>query len=351
MAASGELDRAFLESRLPAYLALAFKAEAVILRQARRLSGGAIQENWWLSIDVTGGPRAGALDLVLRTDAPSGVATSRSRADEFGLLRAAFRASVRVPEPILLEADTGLLGRPFFLCSALAGSALGPRIVREWGTDEGRRMALLRELARQLGLIHGIRPDVLPDGLLGPRPDDVIGPLIAGYRRDLDQVSRPSLVVEFALRRLEQARPQPHPPCLCHRDYRTGNYMVDAHGLTGILDWEFAGWSDPNEDLGWFCSKTWRFGADKRPAGGLGTREEFFAAYEAGTGLAVDADSVLWWELMANVRWAVIAHQQADRLLVGGERSLDLALIGRRIHETEREILTMLHTGERFAAA
>eukprot|EP01035_Chromulina_nebulosa_P049233 gene49233-66860_t len=36
--------------------------------------------------------------------------------------------------------------------------------------------------------------------------------------------------------------------------------MVNATGLTGILDWEFAAWGDPHEDIGWLCARCWRFG-------------------------------------------------------------------------------------------
>jgi hypothetical protein len=45
------------------------------------------------------------------------------------------------------------------------------------------------------------------------------------------------------------------------------------------------------------------------------------------------------------VRWAVIALQQSDRHLLGGERSLDLALTGRRASECELEILMLLEPG------
>ena len=63
---------------------------------------------------------------------------------------------------------------------------------------------------------------------------------------------------------------------LCHGDYRTGNYLVDEGELSGILDWEFAVWSDPLEDLGWFCARYWRFDAWHREAGGIAEREDFF---------------------------------------------------------------------------
>ena len=45
------------------------------------------------------------------------------------------------------------------------------------------------------------------------------------------------------------------------------------------------------------------------------------------------------------MRWAIIALQQTDRHMLGGERSLDLALTGRRATECELEILMLLDPG------
>ena len=65
-----------------------------------KLSGGAIQENWLLKLQITGGSHDGHQSWVLRTDAASAVAVSNSRSDEFRLLRAAFLQGVTVPEPL-----------------------------------------------------------------------------------------------------------------------------------------------------------------------------------------------------------------------------------------------------------
>ncbi len=46
-----------------------------------------------------------------------------------------------------------------------------------------------------------------------------------------------------------------------------------------------------------------------------------------------------YWEAMAHVRWAIIGLQQTGRHRSGGEPSLELALIGRRMAELEYEIL------------
>jgi hypothetical protein len=45
---------------------------------------------------------------------------------------------------------------------------------------------------------------------------------------------------------------------------------------------------------------------------------------------------------MAHIRWAVIALQQARRHTAGGERSLELALTGRIVHELQYEALRII---------
>jgi aminoglycoside phosphotransferase (APT) family kinase protein len=112
--------------------------------------------------------------------------------------------------------------------------------------------------------------------------------------------------------------------------------------LTGILDWEFAGWGDPHEDIGWFCSKGWRFARLDREAGGIADRTPFYCGYESEARRSVDPQRVFFWELLASVRWAIIALQQSERYIIAGERNLDLALTGRRASESELEILMLL---------
>jgi aminoglycoside phosphotransferase (APT) family kinase protein len=106
-----------------------------------------------------------------------------------------------------------------------------------------------------------------------------------------------------------------------------------------VLDWEFACWSDPMEDVAWFCARCWRFGAWDREAGGLGSREAFYRGYEAEAGRLIDRAAIPWWEAIAALRWAVIALQQGERHLTGGEESLELALTGLRAPEMELDAL------------
>lgn len=308
--------------------------------QVSRLSGGAIQENWLLLVQQEGGSRPGEQRLVLRTDAPSSVAVSMTRAQEFAVLRCAFEAGARVPEPLLLCSDLSVLGREFFIMQALDGTAFGPALTRD-GVSEAQRPALCRELGASLASLHRITPPHPQLEFLPAPVTDHAQDCIDTYRRYLDTLSTGFPALEWGLRWCELNRPAPLPPRLLHRDYRTGNYMVADGKLSGILDWEFAGWGDPREDIGWFTARCWRFAGSQREAGGVGELEDFFEGYNSIAPLQMDRAALTYWQVMAHLRWAIIALQQAERYLSGGEDSLELALTGRMLSELEQEILLL----------
>ena len=99
---------------------------------------------------------------------------------------------------------------------------------------------------------------------------------------------------------------------------------------------------DPHEDIAWFCCKGWRFARLDREAGGIADRLPFYRGYKHESRRTIDPERVFFWEVLASVRWAIVALQQSDRYLIGGERNLDLALTGRRATECELEILMLL---------
>lgn len=129
---------------------------------------------------------------------------------------------------------------------------------------------------------------------------------------------------------------------LIHRDYRTGNYVVRDGRLAGMLDWEFARWGDPREDLGWFTARCWRFAAPEREAGGIAEIEPFIEAYNRLAHRTVTAGQLPYWQVLAHLRWAVVALQQAWRHISGQQRSLELSLTGRLVPELEYEVLNLI---------
>jgi len=337
------------KDRLAAFLAAATGAHGCAIVEVTRLSGGAIQENLALAVVFEGGRMSGRRDLVLRTDAPTGVAASWDRVHEFDILRRVHRAGVRVPEPVALEESGRILGRPFYVMARVFGETLGPRVVRDPAVrTRGRELAA--EIAGELARIHAIRP---PDPELAFLPLPGCAPAHARirlYRRWLDDLDAVEPVLEHALRRLELLAPRlgTEEVTLVHSDFRIGNLMIREGRLEAVLDWEFAAWSDPVEDVAWFCARYWRFGQDELEAGGIAPRDAFISAYERASGRRVDPFAFLWWRTMADVRWAVIALQQAARV-PAGEPSLELALTGRVVPRLERDILDGLAELERAA--
>jgi len=335
---------------LESFLAEAAKASGVKILDMRPLQGGAIQENWLLDLRIAGGDFADLERVVLRTDAPTGVAASLSRAQEFRLLTVAYEQGVTVPRPLWLCENAEILGRPFYIMRWVGGEAAGHLLVKDSGPVRDRE-GLARSLGEELGKIHQIRPPRSElDFLRMPDPDPVCQ-AIENYRRYLDISGKASPALEWGLRWSELHAPETQKLVLVHQDFRTGNYLADVNGLTAVLDWEFCSWGDPMSDVGWFCAKCWRFGRDDREAGGIAGRTPFYEGYESTAGRKIDPEAVAFWEVMAHIRWAVIALQQGDRFEVDGEASLDLALTGRvRGAELAYEILRMTPP-ERWEAA
>ena len=330
---------------LARFLAAASGARTVEITGLASLRGGAIQENWAVDAHFTGGVLAGDQRLVLRTAAPTGVPASLDRLREFAVLKAAFGAGATVPEPLFASDDPAIFGKPFFIMRRVEGTAAAHRITRDAILDPALP-AIAERLGCELARIHSIRPPRADLAFLAPY--EKVGPAfqIRAFRAYLDNHAAPRPVLEWGIHWLETHVPPPIDPVLCHHDFRTGNYMLDGTELSGILDWEFSGWGDPHEDIGWFCSKGWRFARIDREAGGIADRAPLYRGYEREAGRAIDPGKVFFWEVLASVRWAIIALQQSDRYMIGGERNLDVALTGRRATECELEILMLLDSGE-----
>ncbi|MCW5732698.1 MAG: phosphotransferase family protein [Enhydrobacter sp.] len=304
----------------------------------RRESGGASRQTWCFDA-LVGDQRH---ELILRRDPPTtgaaerASATALDRATEFGVLRAAFRSGVRAPEVLFELAAQDGLGEGFVM-RRVGGIAIARKLLRDPPYADARGK-IARQLGEIVARIHAVDTAGLP-----PLPHREAADQVAALRTALDSLDQPQPVFELALSWLDRRRPAPTArPLLVHGDFRTGNYLADEHGVTAILDWEGAHLGDPIEDLGWLCVKSWRFGSIDKPAGGFGSREELWSAYENAGGIAVDPARAHWWEVFGTVRWGVICLTQAWRHLSGSVKSMELASIGRRAVETEVDLLQLL---------
>lgn len=321
------------QQRLAEFIARAAGGHGAVIAALERMSGGAVQENWALDVKLDGELRR----WVLRTDAKATVRESLTRAQEFAVLKIAHAANVLAPEPLFLCNDLAVTGRLFFIMERLPGVAAGHKVTRDSKLvpDGG---SLARELAANLARLHQIKParaglDFLPTMLARD--------CIAHYRSYLDTVSHPYPALEWGLRWCEINAPQHEDTTLIHRDYRTGNYLVHDGHLAGVLDWEFPAFGNPLEDIGWLCARCWRFARPDLAAGGIAGVEDFIAEYERVSGRRVAPGDLKYWQVMAHLRWAIIALQQLERHLSGTQRSLELALTGHIVGQIELEILNL----------
>jgi aminoglycoside phosphotransferase (APT) family kinase protein len=135
----------------------------------------------------------------------------------------------------------------------------------------------------------------------------------------------PQPVLELALSWLKRhLPPEPRRLALVHADYRTGNFLYDKSGITGILDWEMAHAGDPIEDLGWVVMRSWHWGTTN--VGGLCARDEFVSMYEQASATTVDRDALRFWEVFSNFKFAVIFITGTKAIVQGKTPDLMLAL-------------------------
>jgi aminoglycoside phosphotransferase (APT) family kinase protein len=245
-------------------------------------------------------------------------------------------AGAPVPHIVTADNSSAALGNPYLVCDAIGGETIVRRIYRT--LDDMGRDRLLGQCAQALAAIH--RAD--PDGVVGLTESDQL----AEWRDRLDEMGDTTATFEWAFRWLAANHPSPSPHVLVHGDFRMGNLIVDENGLAAVLDWELVHTGEVYEDLAWFCIRAWRFSAPEHlGAGGLGSVESFLVAYEAAASIELDRDIFRWWLTVATLRWGVICRFQAERHLSGQNPSVELAAIGRRVAETEWDVLDLLAGG------
>ncbi|MGH3103231.1 MAG: phosphotransferase family protein [Gaiellaceae bacterium] len=287
------------------------------------LPGGASKEAW--AVDVRGAK--GRKELLVRRAAGGVIhADTLTLEQEYRVLEAAHEAGVSVPAPVAYLGELG--GREAFAMERVEGETIGRRIVRDPPSD------LPLQMADELAKIHAIPSEGLP---FLPNGD-----VLDRFERELDSVGEPHPAIELGLLWVRDRLPSGRPHVVAHGDFRLGNLVVGASGLTHVLDWEFAHLGDPAEDVAWPLVRAWRFGADDRRLGGVGDVEPYLDRYNELTGREIPREELLVWEVLGNVKWAIGALAQSRRHLSGQERSVELAVLGRLAAETEYELLHLI---------
>lgn len=302
------------------------------------LSAGASRRSWSFEAAGAAGPTRRYVLQREMTSASTraaegeglGLSVAVSMAVQARLLQTAAAAGV----PVAPVVATGQMdGLEYLISEFREGEALPPRMLRDPELASGRRR-LTEDCARALAAIHRI-----PASGTGLDERDPL----AHYRGCLDAVAEPRPVLELAYRWLVDTRPPPAATVVVHGDFRLGNLLVGRDGLEAVLDWELAHIGDPHEDVAWATLRAWRFDRHREP-GVFPEPDLWVAAYnaEAGPDHVVDPVRLRWWQVAGTWTWAVMSALQARRHLDGWVQSLEHATIGRRVCESEWDLLELL---------
>ena len=316
-------SRSAIERGLNEALARAGMGEASGLA---RLTGGATMESWRFA--------CGGEDYVLRR-APS-VEFMEGRPfghdSEAAIIGAAFEAGVTAPEVVLVLQPEDGIGSGFVM-RALPGTP-DPRAILAMDEPAG----LLREVARDLARIHALDPATLPDDV----PEMDYAEAVEGLADQFEEAGGDRPIIALGLKWLRDNLPEGVEPVLNHGDFRLGNLLAEDSHLTGVLDWELAHFGDRHEDLAFGCMAVWRFARVDRPALGLGSLEDYVEAYEAESGVSLDAGRFRFWLIYRTVWWALGCIRMADFWRSGEDRMLERVVISRRTSEQELDLLLLL---------
>ena len=314
-----------------ARLAPRLSPTATTALNAHRLSGGASLETWAFDLD-DGTP----LILRRRPDNAPPRDTAQPLASEAALIRAA--ATTGAPVPVVVHVcDPGDDLGEAYVMRRLEGETLGKRIVRDAAFD-AVRPDLARRCGAVLAQIHATPLDDLPP----LATSDALGEL-ARYEAVYRETSAARPAFEAAFRWLESSAPAPVPPVLVHGDFRNGNLMIHPQGgLVGVLDWELAHLGDPAEDLGWICVNSWRFGQWRKPVGGFGDYQALLDGYAESSGREIPLSRVQFWQALGSLKWGVMCLMMYSSFATGADPSIERAMIGRRVSETEIDLVHLM---------
>ena len=295
-------------------------------------------------IPLTGGASADINRIILENDRELIVRRTLSKEESVMAIPKTLEAKIQkivkandapVPE-ILIEFSEGDEIGEGYVMEAIAGETIPRKILRDDSFKKVREK-LPYEIGKSLAKIHQTKLDQLQN-LEQTSFLDSLQKLNLVYL----SFKQPQPVFDLAFKWLEAQKLEDYGEVLVHGDFRFGNFIISEENLESIIDWELAHIGNPMEDLGWLCVRSWRFGNVTKRVGGLGDIEELIAGYEANSEIKIDETQLDIWQLYGSLRWGVICMMQTFAHLNGFVNSVEKAAIGRRVSETEFDLMNMI---------
>ena len=298
------------------------------------LTGGASKEIWKFEVSANGQSNRYILRRGSGVEGPLAIKTS----DEAKIQMTVRALGAQVPEIVAVSSLDEELGDAYIM-KFVDGESIARKILR----DEEYKRALPNlafECGQSIAKIH--QADINEFPFLPSKPVfEQINDLYQTY----EAFNQPSPVFEYTYLWLLEQNFGEKNDALVHGDFRLGNIIIDKDGLKSVIDWELAHIGNPLQDLGWICGNSWRFGNTDKVVGGFGDLADLLKGYNSISNYQVDENMVKAWQVFGTFRWGVICLIQASAHLTGSVNSVEKAAIGRRVSETEIDIVDLLFLG------
>ena len=298
------------------------------------LTGGASKEIW--KFEVSNAKQS--TKMILRRGSGIEGPLAIKTADEARIQKEVIKVGAPVPIILAVSKNEEELGDSYIM-HFVEGESIARKILRD--KEYKKALPILAyQCGEAIAKIHNV--DINNFSFLPKKPaEDQLEDLYSTYQ----SFEQPSPVFEYAYLWLKEQDFSNFQESLVHGDFRLGNIIVNTEGLQSIIDWELAHIGNPLQDLGWVCGNSWRFGKNEKVVGGFGELEDLLEGYNSVSKLKVDKEMVRCWQVFGTFRWGVICLIQAYAHLNGTINSIEKAAIGRRVSETEIDIVDLLFLG------
>ena len=298
------------------------------------LTGGASKEIW--KFEVSNAKKS--TKMILRRGSGIEGPLAIKTADEARIQKEVIKVGAPVPKILAVSKNEEELGDSYIM-HFVEGESIARKILRD--KEYKKALPILAyQCGEAIAKIHNV--DINNFSFLPKKPaKDQLEDLYSTYQ----SFEQPSPVFEYAYLWLKEQDFGNFQESLVHGDFRLGNIIVNADGLQSIIDWELAHIGNPLQDLGWVCGNSWRFGKNDKVVGGFGELEDLLEGYNSVSKLKVNKEMVKCWQVFGTFRWGVICLIQAYAHLNGTINSIEKAAIGRRVSETEIDIVDLLFLG------
>lgn len=296
--------------------------------QLKRIRGG--QSNPTFVVEF------GDREMVLRKKPPGELVRSAHAVDrEFRVMTALAQTDVPVPNTLLFESGSDILGTPFYLMDKVEGRIFDDYALT--GVSAEERRAIYFSMAETLAKLHLV--DWRAIGLDGfGKPGNYFNRQISRWGRQWEALkNRSNPQLDRLIDWLPQHVPDSDVSTICHGDFRMGNLMIHPTEprVIAVLDWELSTIGHPLADLA-FNTLAWvtypsEYGGIKgldREGLGIPRLHEYLRWYGELTGRDTHVQFGLFHYAFSLFRLSLIFEGIAARARTGSAASEDAQDVG-----------------------